>query len=63
MGRQPVNCTLTSCYKVFDTSNDTVTWAEARKTCREHGGDLVSLENADEQSYVGSYLEKLNFCE
>lgn len=42
------------CYKVVD---ELYTWHGARKNCRQNGGDLVSIDNAAEQSFTKSILD------
>ncbi|XP_033730429.1 deleted in malignant brain tumors 1 protein-like, partial [Pecten maximus] len=37
------------CYKLFMNS---VTWPEAQKQCRDHGSDLVTVENQEENNWL-----------
>jgi C-type mannose receptor len=56
----PVDCLDGSvaagrCYRATSAS---LTWAEARMDCLAWGGDLVSIESADEDSFVGALLDE-----
>uniref|UniRef100_A0AAZ1WXN7 Mannose receptor, C type 1b n=1 Tax=Oreochromis aureus TaxID=47969 RepID=A0AAZ1WXN7_OREAU len=36
--------------------NETKKWSDAQKTCRKEGGDLVSIRNVEDQSFIISQL-------
>lgn len=40
----------------FYLNRSAQTWANAQKECRKEGGDLVSIQNVEEQSFVISQL-------
>ncbi|KAK2822606.1 hypothetical protein Q5P01_022671 [Channa striata] len=41
------------CFHLFQTKK---TWSDAQQTCRKEGGDLVSIHNVEDQSFVISQL-------
>lgn len=47
----PATC---SCYTIHE---DGLTWPEARKTCQNLGGDLVSMETEHEWQIVKSHIQ------
>ncbi|XP_034323728.2 perlucin isoform X1 [Magallana gigas] len=46
-----------SCYHV---SRDTASWVEATRMCELHGGYLVRVESAEEQSFVQNLIQGLH---
>lgn len=40
----------------FHLNRSLQTWANAQKECRKEGGDLVSIRNVEDQSFVISQL-------
>ena len=44
-----------SCYFFADGTggtNDTLTWREARESCRQHGADLASIDTGEENRFL-----------
>ncbi|KAL1022888.1 hypothetical protein UPYG_G00033780 [Umbra pygmaea] len=42
----------------YHSSNETMTWDDARKWCLEHYTDMVAIQNHEEISYLKNYLPK-----
>ncbi len=55
----PVDCLDGSLFaeRCFSASSGPLTWADARANCLAWGGDLVSIESADEDAFVASLLD------
>uniref|UniRef100_A0A1I8HVV4 C-type lectin domain-containing protein n=1 Tax=Macrostomum lignano TaxID=282301 RepID=A0A1I8HVV4_9PLAT len=46
-----------SCYLI---SSQLLTWHQSLKTCREHGGDLVSIHSFEENDFLTGLISKLH---
>lgn len=49
--------TSVECWSYY-YSNDTMTWPQARKWCRQHYTDMVAIQNREEIEHLNNWLPK-----
>ena len=43
-------------------SSETLNWADAEKYCQDRGGNLASVQDVADQSYLINYFDQVLFC-
>ena len=51
------NCFPNSCYEFVETGK---TWDENQDSCKEKGGDLISMETEDEWIFINAKIQKIS---
>ena len=49
---------LQSCWYL---SSETLNWADAEKYCQDRGGNLASVQDVADQSYLINYFDQVSF--